>query len=113
MVRIMILASVMLIAAYVQASAQTYTVIGQGNVSCGRWTQATHTDRYDRSWAMRSWVLGYLSGVKNASPDLVPGDAGAILDWMDNYCRSNPLDPIVDAADALVIELRSREQRQR
>jgi hypothetical protein len=111
-VRIMILASVMLIAAYVQASAQTYTVIGQENVFCGRWTQA-HTHRDDRSWAMRSWVLGYLSGVNNASPDLVPGDAGAILDWIDNYCRSNPLDPIVDAADALVIELRSREQRRR
>jgi hypothetical protein len=45
-------------------------------------------------------------------PDaLVSGDFKGLVAWIDNYCRSNPLDPIVSAAFKLTDELRSRAQR--
>lgn len=63
----------------------------------------------DESWSTQAWVLGYLSAVNTGDPDFLKQvDPSAIFAWIDNYCRSKPLDQVVDAANGLVSELARR-----
>ena len=81
--------------------------IGEGNSSCGAWTLERQQNSV-RSTLYATWVLGFVSGqnADDSLPDFLKGvDAGAILGWIDNYCRSNPLEKVVGAADSLVVEL--------
>jgi hypothetical protein len=59
------------------------------------------------------WVAGYLSGLNLKSDfDGVAGtDFNGLMAWIDNYCRSHPLDPVATAAFKLMDELQSRAQR--
>jgi hypothetical protein len=87
--------------------------IGEGTNSCGAWTFERQQNSA-KSAFYATWVLGYVSG-QNADEsisDFLKGvDAGAILGWIDNYCRSNPLMQIVTAANSLVVELVLRVER--
>jgi hypothetical protein len=64
---------------------------------------------------MGNWVIGYVNGVNAYNNDgrdfLLATDPNAIVAWVDNYCRSNPLEHIFDAAHALVDELLVRAER--
>ena len=87
--------------------AQANMFMGQGGVSCGSYVRSA------RSMPdVLAWVLGYLSAKNKDDPsDFLkqPGlDAGAIDTWIQNWCRSNPLDPVADAATSLEIELYAR-----
>ena len=49
------------------------------------------------------WVAGYLSGLNIAAPAqardaLSTTDFDGVMGWINNYYRSNPLDPIIIAA---------------
>jgi hypothetical protein len=87
--------------------------IGEGANSCGAWTFERQQNS-TKSALYATWVLGYVSG-QNAdasTTNFLQGvDAGAILGWIDNYCRSNPLEKIVTAAGSLVVELVLRVER--
>jgi hypothetical protein len=115
-VRIVTLAVVMLIVANFQASTQggeAKMVFGQGINSCGAWTQARQT-RPANAGLSAQWVAGFLSGmnVEAISPDALGGtDFDGLMGWVDNYCKSNPLETIINAALMLMKELRSRAQR--
>jgi hypothetical protein len=86
------------------AEAQGFTYSGQGTLSCGTWM-------VDRREGMASgpqqWVSGFLSGVgfalasKNYDP-LHGVDADGVWAWIDNYCRANPIDIVINAAEAFV-----------
>src|SRR4051794_14932789 len=77
------------------------TVMGGGMVSCGDWmsfrdpAQNKLAERYQAE----AWVDGFLSGTNLAGtpPDFLasrPSSRGMYA-WLDNYCRSNPLDSLV------------------
>src|ERR1700733_6651247 len=98
-----LLAASMLLGFTAQASSHLY--IGDGANSCGAWTQERAQDS-QRVQLWKGWVLGFVSGVNNISdqhPDFLKQvDAPAIYAWIDNYCRSNPLDHVFDATVAMV-----------
>ena len=85
------------------------TIYGAGAVSCGQWQK----DLAIRVQA-EAWIDGFLSGYNLAStgPDFLadtPNDNGASFSiWIDNYCRSNPIDRLTTAVFALKNELLSR-----
>jgi hypothetical protein len=60
----------------------------------------------------KGWVLGFVSGanVYADNPEIFSRqlDAPAIYAWIDNYCRSNPLESVYAASISLVRELLHR-----
>jgi hypothetical protein len=94
------------------AEAKPWMAIGAGATSsCGTWTAhrytyQTHGAIQDVNNAVQegAWVYGFLSGVGFAGLDgadpLRGVDGDAVLAWIDNYCRSNPLKKIAEAAMA-------------
>lgn len=86
-----------------QPSATTSAVIGSGIDSCAKWT----SDRQARSDSVVSdeaWVLGFLSGVGDASSPMMNPlngtNAFAVWAWIDAYCYAHPTDAIMRAAQA-------------
>jgi len=87
-------------------------VVGFQHTSCGTWTQARANHQ---SAEMEFWAMGFVSGAnvvraRENAVDILKdvGDAEALLSWIDNYCRSKPLELLPVAATYLVIELRGR-----
>jgi hypothetical protein len=66
---------------------------------------------------MEFWAMGFVSGasfvrqLETGIPESVT-DAQAIYSWIDNYCRSKPLELFPSAAANLAIELRARARAQ-
>ena len=91
------------------AAAQTYTVLGQGLSSCGAWTKSSRQDGA-LHWTREAWVLGFVTASSiRLRYDLMHGtDNDAIAGWIDNYCRDNPTNNIVNACNSLVDFLRRR-----
>jgi hypothetical protein len=94
------------------AHSRGFIILGQGNVSCGKWTDGRRTNGAS-ALGYSSWVLGYLSAYNSYalkhSSDITQGtDNSGVLAWIDNYCRDNPLENIRSATDALIIELQKR-----
>ena len=78
------------------------TQVTFGDVDCGQWIK-------DNRSQDRAWLLGYLSGL-NYPPELK--DSLNTLDsakqaylFVDNYCRSKPLERVSSAGVALYLEL--------
>lgn len=97
------------------ATAQTLNiwVYSNGTDSCGEWT-ANRTRSPDGAMAHieLSWVLGWLTGTDaeiegfRRNEHFRHVDSDAVAGWLDNYCRSHPLEPLVQAASALNAKLR-------
>jgi hypothetical protein len=89
----------------VSERALAFHAIGSGTASCGTWSayrQAPHVYPAD---TVEQWVVGFLSGVGAADDRLDPlngVDGEGVWGWIDNYCRSNPIDPIEKAATEFV-----------
>jgi hypothetical protein len=80
----------------------TSAVLGQGYLSCGNWTAWR---RENLALGPEQWVLGFLSGTGNMGgplgiDPLNEVDAEGVWGWVDNYCRSHPLEKIAVAAVA-------------
>jgi hypothetical protein len=86
-------------------------VFGQGVTdSCGAWLEARRKSSTQAGFQSQ-WVAGYLSGTNAESngPDfLVETDFDGLMAWIDNYCRSHPLEKVGIAAVNLLEYLRSR-----
>ena len=120
-----------LIASVILAAASQSTfggfVMGAGTVQCGEWTrlrtfsndsQTRHEDERASLFQVQAWLDGYVSGVNLASleggqPDILASkpQSSALYALIDNHCRANPLDRVIDGAMVLVRELRTRAQR--
>ena len=108
----------LLVGASTRVSAQgngSKIILGQRGHSCGAWTQGRQAKSFEGGLSAQ-WVAGCLSAGMNVgtagAPNAFGGtDFDGLMAWIDNYCRSNPLDPIVAAADALMNELRSRARK--
>jgi hypothetical protein len=99
------------------AQADTaYTTIGVGaSATCGRWEQRLQGQE---DFPLETWVLGFLSGADTMAAaiqgmDILSGhvDSAGIFGWLDNYCRSRPLDSLNDGLIKLIIELKRRTQQ--
>jgi hypothetical protein len=116
MVRTTILAAVMLIAVSAQAQEprggpQDRTTLGWGVKVCGTWTKAPQNWPDDRYY-METWVCGFMTGMNMESEsDLLPFGCAELVEWIDNYCKSNSMDSVATAAYHLTKELRSRGSR--
>ena len=109
----------------VSADPRLIAGAGAGTVSCGEWLQFRSFEEKKgnaqlqlqvNSLRSQSWIDGYLSGVNVTSsggPDIFASrpNGVAMYVWVDNYCRSKPLDKIAEAADGLIKELQSRAGR--
>jgi hypothetical protein len=99
------------------------TIMGGGMRSCGDWLRfrsfesgPKNTSEVSSSYQLQAWLDGYLSGFNRAGLGgidfLASQPSGAALTaWVDNYCRSKPLNVLADAAEALIRELRSRARQ--
>jgi hypothetical protein len=114
MTRALTVAAIMLVAASLDASAQSRIIFGEAGTTCRTWTQARQT-KSRKAGLSAQWVAGYLSG-SNVEADhpadvLVGTNFDGLMAWIDNYCRANPLDLVGTAALKLFDELKSRAQR--
>jgi hypothetical protein len=91
------------------ASAQEKrTLLGEGNASCGEWTR--ERQKTGLGSELRAWVRGYVTAA-NAYADtqfLTQTSIDPINSWIDDYCRSKPLEKLAQAVDALVVVLHSQ-----
>jgi hypothetical protein len=89
-----------------------------GTPSCGQWNAARINDsQHIKSEQYKSWLMGYISGLSFAvnsmvlKADVIKGtDAESVFLWMDNYCKTNPLNSLADGGFALFGELLKRSQ---
>ena len=85
--------------------ASARIVIGEGNVSCRAWTKERQSNSV-RSRLQETWLLGYVTGYSwgdKSRPDfLFAANIDGMFKWVDEYCRLNPQNDLVNAADELV-----------
>ena len=94
--------------------ARAAEIIGHGTYSCGEWI-SDHQRQNADALADDAWVAGYLSAF-NVYYDNDPtalNDYGGRTAWMNDYCRSHPLDQIIDATNKLILELKRQQASQR
>jgi hypothetical protein len=100
------------------------TIKGSGNDSCGEWLQHRQAIAAQRATNVhvtllsmeQSWIDGFVSGINATKAygdvDLLGSHPGeGMYVWVDNYCRSKPLDSILGASISLARELRSQAER--
>lgn len=104
MLRLVRAALFTLLAVALPCAAQEVFTIGMGTNSCGKWIEAAKNPVGRAQY--RSWVLGFLTGVNwhsNSTQAKVP-DAEAVMVFIDEYCKRNPLHIVALGAAALVQE---------
>lgn len=105
MSRLTITILVAAISAVQPAHARDFTLLGAGKQSCGTWVQ-NRREAPLASYQDQSWVFGFLSGLGSAGLkgiDPLNGmDAAGVAAWIDNYCKSNPIDALAKATIAFV-----------
>lgn len=52
---------------------------------------------------MAQWMLGYVSAVEYYQGVPLKGNAGAMLPWMDQYCKTNPTIHFASATRSLIV----------
>jgi hypothetical protein len=104
--RKLLLASI-LVSSPAFAEAPTYTVLGIGKLTCGKYLDEVSRDPLSAesySW----WVSGFVTAANVDKSRSIPTDAPAHDAWLKLYCEKNPLDSFVQAASALNTELEKR-----
>lgn len=90
----------------------TYMVMGAGYASCGAYLADRRTNSDALNNMVQQWMFGYITAIHKFSDRMPPPlrrlgdtDGDAILYYLDNYCKEHPLDKVINAADAMVLEL--------
>jgi hypothetical protein len=79
--------------------------------NCGQWLK----DEPSLRTIDEFWLLGFMSGLNiSGSPHLKKDFLFDVTNqqielWMDNYCRNNPLNKVVDGATTLAHELSAKK----
>jgi hypothetical protein len=82
-------------------------VLDAGESSCGSWTSTSKRNNYqDEAWLF-GFITAYNMYIMKTS---ITGatDKQGLAGWVDNYCRTHPLNSIFDAAVELIEELKRR-----
>lgn len=95
-----------------------WAVKGEGNFSCPDYVSAKQSNTA-KLYSSITWVQGFISGLNyqaalDENTDSFVGQefpATSIVSWIETYCRAQPQDYLSDAAEALVIELRERQEQ--
>jgi hypothetical protein len=100
---IFIIALPLLIAMQAQAEDKVI-MIGAGHVSCGYWTEVRN--QTSRHHQLRQWVFGFISGANwyTEGGQATPHDQAAVVVFIDQYCKNNPLHTLAWAAAAVIQE---------
>jgi hypothetical protein len=110
MIRVVTLAVAISLAVSLPVSAQEKrTAFGEGSASCREWTRERQKNT-GLGTELTAWVRGYVTGA-NAYADtefLKQTSIDAINQWIDNYCRSRPLEILAQVTDALVNTLHAQ-----
>lgn len=100
----------LLMASLLSAQAQTVTTFGVPD--CGQWLKQNSAVR-------KAWLMGFLTG-QSAAWDRFgqKGDPLGKLNsaeqayvWMDNYCKTNPLNSVAEGGYELFSELIARDRK--
>jgi hypothetical protein len=95
-----------------QRPGHAFRVWGAGTVSCGEWTKNRSPSELEPAAQMSNWLLGFITGYnayRSETPDIASTtDMAGLEGWIDNYCLHHPLDPLFQAAGALLVELRDK-----
>jgi hypothetical protein len=88
----------------INAEESAVYVLGGGHDSCGKWLESKDIPQQRQQYTQ--WVLGFISGSNWARDEtqVYPPDVQAVVAFIDRYCKKNPLQRIMVAAVALVIE---------
>ncbi len=88
--------------------------------SCGQYVTARDEERrgkYRKINTHITWIFGYLTAYNRQTPDTydIKGqtDTEAMLLWLENYCKKNPLDDFADAMELLTDELHPKRIRKK
>jgi hypothetical protein len=100
------------IGGYVAHAQGDFRILGAGTVSCGGWLE--EREKNSDVWIqMSDWVNGFLTGVQVGGQRPLTAeqtrDVAGRSAWLDNYCRSKPLDDLSSASAALFVELLRRK----
>jgi hypothetical protein len=92
------------------AEAMPSQVLGEGIASCKEFLSEPNMQS-----VRLEWVLGYISGENNQSTEgRLTGrslkNEQTPLSWLQAYCQSNPLHPLIVAADHMRDALAQSEQ---
>lgn len=93
-----------------------WAIRGEGNFSCPDYVSAKQTNNA-KLYSSISWVQGFITGVnyQSALPEdsnsFIGQDLSAVsvVTWIENHCRANPQDYLADAAEALIAELKDKD----
>ena len=85
-----------------------YVSFGVGGSSCAGWTTARKASDV-RTVQYKEWLLGYLSAYNNwvhKGQNVAGGmDKKGLLAWIDTYCHEHGAEPLVQAAENLILHL--------
>ncbi len=96
-----------------------YIISATGEMgSCGQYVatrdEARRGDHREENIHI-TWIFGYLTAFNRLAPDtfdiMGQTDKSAMLLWLENYCKKNPLEEFAGAMDPLTIELHPRRIR--
>ena len=95
--------AVLVASAVIATPAFAHLVEVRGGGDCQAWNAA----RPGKAQVLEAWVLGYLSGLSQASDHEMPAQytAASIATWIDRYCKAKPKHPLPRAAFALSGEI--------
>lgn len=80
-------------------------------LTCAAWTSERNQGG-NRELQVENWLDGYLAGLSDGSGDSFATviDQPSSYLWMDNYCRTHPLDNATDAGVFLINELLKKKR---
>jgi hypothetical protein len=93
-----------LIAGSADSAGASYVVYGVGTKGCDEWSAVRKLP--GQTQLFESWLSGYVSGANGAGSEMTPLDVREMVDFVDQHCRSHPLDRIYEAAAQLIDTLR-------
>jgi hypothetical protein len=108
------------LAAAADENGQYATLAASNENTCGTYISArdeAHHGQFARQNMYKSWLMGFVTGYDFGAPDtydIAPSmDLDAMMLWVENYCRRNPLASFAQSAGALVTQLAPDRQTQK
>ncbi len=85
--------------------ALPYYAYGAGTLSCGDYVQTFLNPETSHANMYKAWVGGYLTAMNVISTgftaeDISDRDINGPIEWINNYCRANPMENVANATIA-------------
>jgi hypothetical protein len=86
------------------------------NTTCGQYMEERKNTKSVAYAQTAYWVSGYISAYNRWTPDtyniLAGSDIHSVMQWLENYCRTNPMKNLANGMDDLMVELHPRRLRE-